>query len=448
MKYHPIIAATCLAALSIQAEIIPIEISPEGTSAATGLSPLNEVPAVAVASAGSGNTVFTGISFDTESKTLSVSLGYGSFAGFTDLTGPATAAHIHGPAGVDGTAPPIFNFIAEMQHLPAPDSSQGGVIIGGAVLDEDQSAALLDGLYYINIHTEQNPAGEIRGQLIAMINHAPQVECPAATEVECDSPDGTAVPLVAKVFDEDGDTLVVTWSVNGTVYQTEEIVAGEDGVTMADVEFVGVYGVGQHSVEVSVNDGTSEPVSCTTSVTVTDTTAPVIDMIGTFPKVLWPPNHKMIPVRVRLHAIDCTEVHSKIVEVTSNEPVNGTGDGNTSPDWEIVGDMKVLLRAERAGPGNGRVYTIIVTSVDASGNSTMSRVRVVVPHDMGSGRTPTSQNYEHRQNDEIPVVRKPDNRSNNVNTQVRRASGVRRPVPKTADEESGDEDEAPKRVRE
>jgi hypothetical protein len=101
--------------------------------------------------------------------------------------------------------------------------------------------------------------------------------------------------------------------------------------------------------------------------------------------------------------------------------------------------MKVLLRAERAGPGNGRVYTIIVKSVDASGNSTMSRVRVVVPHDMGNGRTPTSQTYEHRQDNEIPVVRKPGNKSNNVQTQVRRGPGIWRPVPKTAEVESGEE---------
>ena len=43
----------------------------------------------------------------------------------------------------------------------------------------------------------------------------------------------------------------------------------------------------------------------------------------------------------------------------------------------------LLLRAERAGPGNGRVYTITVDSTDRAGNSTTSSVAVSVPHDQG-----------------------------------------------------------------
>ncbi len=60
------------------------------------------------------------------------------------------------------------------------------------------------------------------------------------------------------------------------------------------------------------------------------------------------------------------------VAVTSNEPVNGTGDGDTSPDWVIVDSHHVQLRAERAGNGNGRVYTINVTCPTANGKTTVS----------------------------------------------------------------------------
>jgi hypothetical protein len=60
------------------------------------------------------------------------------------------------------------------------------------------------------------------------------------------------------------------------------------------------------------------------------------------------------------------------VSVTSNEPVNGTGDGDTSPDWVIVDSHHVQLRAERAGNGNGRVYTINVACPSASGKTTVS----------------------------------------------------------------------------
>jgi hypothetical protein len=70
--------------------------------------------------------------------------------------------------------------------------------------------------------------------------------------------------------------------------------------------------------------------------------------------------------------------------VTSSEPANGTGDGNTSSDWEITGPLTVDLRAERAGTGSGRIYTITVECRDASGNVSTGTVQVTVPHDQGN----------------------------------------------------------------
>ena len=67
--------------------------------------------------------------------------------------------------------------------------------------------------------------------------------------------------------------------------------------------------------------------------------------------------------------------------VTQDEPVNGLGDGDTSPDAIIQGD-KVLLRAERAGNGNGRVYEIQFTANDGQGGICTGSVNVGVPHSM------------------------------------------------------------------
>ena len=69
------------------------------------------------------------------------------------------------------------------------------------------------------------------------------------------------------------------------------------------------------------------------------------------------------------------------LSVSSNEPVNGTGDGNTAPDWQIVNEHLVRLRAERAGNGTGRVYTITITATDSAGESSSADVAVSVPHD-------------------------------------------------------------------
>ena len=64
--------------------------------------------------------------------------------------------------------------------------------------------------------------------------------------------------------------------------------------------------------------------------------------------------------------------------VTSNEPQNGLGDGDTPNDWTFSG-LTVQLRAERAGNGNGRTYTIAVRCTDAAGNATASSTSVSVP---------------------------------------------------------------------
>jgi hypothetical protein len=69
-----------------------------------------------------------------------------------------------------------------------------------------------------------------------------------------------------------------------------------------------------------------------------------------------------------------------ITGVTQDEPVTGLGDGDTAPDAVIQGN-KVLLRAERAGGGNGRVYRVSFTATDSNGASCSGSVTVSVPHD-------------------------------------------------------------------
>jgi hypothetical protein len=69
----------------------------------------------------------------------------------------------------------------------------------------------------------------------------------------------------------------------------------------------------------------------------------------------------------------------QITAVTSNEPQNNPGDGNTPIDWIIAAPQVVLLRAERQQQGNGRIYTIEVTCSDLSGNASTATTTVSVP---------------------------------------------------------------------
>jgi hypothetical protein len=115
-----------------------------------------------------------------------------------------------------------------------------------------------------------------------------------------------------------------------------------------------------------------------------DETPPTITDVSANPSELWPPNHRLVDVTVDYNVTDnCPSPPNCTLSVTSNEPINGTGDGDTSPDWIILDDHHVQLRAERAGNGNGRVYTITITCTDSGGNSSSEQVEVTVPHDRG-----------------------------------------------------------------
>jgi hypothetical protein len=78
-----------------------------------------------------------------------------------------------------------------------------------------------------------------------------------------------------------------------------------------------------------------------------------------------------------------------ITGVTQDEPLNGLGDGDTAPDAQVgSASNTVLLRAERSGAGDGRVYRISYTASDPAGASCSGVVTVGVPHDQGPNGGP------------------------------------------------------------
>jgi hypothetical protein len=96
---------------------------------------------------------------------------------------------------------------------------------------------------------------------------------------------------------------------------------------------------------------------------------------------LWPPNHKYVDVTVNYNVTGGVAPINCELSVTSNEPINGLGDGDTSPDWIIVDAHHVRLRAERSGTGGGRIYRINITCTDVNGAVASCDVTVRVPHD-------------------------------------------------------------------
>lgn len=102
---------------------------------------------------------------------------------------------------------------------------------------------------------------------------------------------------------------------------------------------------------------------------------------------LWPPNHKLRTVTVSgATDADGNTLTYTITGVTQDEPLNGLGDGDTSPDaFPGSSSDQALLRAERSGTGDGRVYALHVTVTDGVGGECTGTATVSVPHDQ-SGR--------------------------------------------------------------
>lgn len=136
-------------------------------------------------------------------------------------------------------------------------------------------------------------------------------------------------------------------------------------------------------LEVTGADACTLKDTASTLVQVVDNTPPSID-VSVSPTSLWAPNHKMEPIVATVQVTDnCPGVSFALTSVTSNEPDNGLGDGDTAGDIQDAAlgtaDTEISLRAERQGNGDGRIYTITYTATDASNNGDQAVAVVVVP---------------------------------------------------------------------
>jgi hypothetical protein len=109
------------------------------------LNGTQEQPAVVTQGRGTAR-----LTLDTDTRKLTWNITY------SNLSGPAMAAHIHGPAQPGQNAGVLINLAPQGMKSP---------LAGSADLTDAQMTDLLAGKYYINVHTDQNKAGEIRGQL-------------------------------------------------------------------------------------------------------------------------------------------------------------------------------------------------------------------------------------------------------------------------------------------
>ena len=385
--------------LSVKATVYPIHNTYSGAQ---------EVPANA--SPGRGTIVGT---YDDVTNTISYTII------FSGLLSPTVAAHFHAPAPPGVNAPVIIGYAG------FPLGVTSGQYSNSHVITDAQETQLFSNLWYSNIHTVMFPGGEIRtqimlgdpsttftfnnrysglqevppnaspgtGTIIGSYNHVTNtisytlifsglLSPTVAAHFHAPAPPGVNAPVIIGYA---GFPLGVT---SGTYSNSHVITAVQETQLFSRLWYSNIhtnlFPGGEIRTQIILSPACMSP---------------VIANLSASPNTLWPPNHKMRDVVVNYTtSSNCPGPIRCSLSVTSNEPVNGTGDGNTSPDWIVIDDHRVQLRAERSGGGDGRIYTITVTCTDPFGNVGTNSTRVIVSHDMGNSITSDASSISEMEN--------------------------------------------------
>jgi hypothetical protein len=227
----------------------------------------------------------------------------------------------------------------------------------------------------------ENEDGSVEVDLTgSIVNQPPRVRTAGPQEVQCTGAGGSPITLDASAStDPDGDDLLFQWFDGPALVDVDNLVGDEARIdTFAPL--------GSTRFQVAVGDESLVTAIGHTDVSVVDTVAPTLD-VELEPTRLWPPNHRFWVVEASVGVEDLCDPEAifLLVSITSNEPEDGRGDGNTEPDVEDAdfgtSDTSFALRAERVGGGAGRTYTVVYQALDSSGNVAEASARVQVPPD-------------------------------------------------------------------
>lgn len=211
---------------------------------------------------------------------------------------------------------------------------------------------------------------------------APVVTAPAPLTLECSAPGG--VPL--------GAPAVQAWLATATALDNCDGALASIGNDAPPLLPSGCPPGQPSVVTVSATDSSGNLGSAKSTLTVQDSAPPLLSCaVGS--STLWPPNHDLRDVGFKAGAHDLCDGKPGVLDfhVTSDEqPATEPGSGGPGfcPDAIIGAGGSILLRAERSGSGNGRVYRIHGSAADSCGNVAVCAVPVNVPHDQGPGGGP------------------------------------------------------------
>ncbi|MFH1778390.1 MAG: PQQ-binding-like beta-propeller repeat protein [Candidatus Omnitrophota bacterium] len=216
--------------------------------------------------------------------------------------------------------------------------------------------------------------------VVTVENSPPVVPFPSSSTYSF----GSTILIDLQLADYDGDNLYLTWSRGGEVFaeNTIQTLPNGDPVTIPPQD-VGLLPIGAHTITLMVSDGTVIT-EHTMIVQVVDVTAPTLHPQANT-SILWPPNHELVEIIIQANAQDDSGQVNLAAVVSSSEPLNKGGDGNTDFDYTAPvvhedGTITFQLRSERSGKGAGRIYNITIFASDISGNVTQAELQIIAPH--------------------------------------------------------------------
>jgi pectin methylesterase-like acyl-CoA thioesterase len=230
---------------------------------------------------------------------------------------------------------------------------------GGAPIDVSQRHPLSRQMTAEEAAFWRNPANVLGGWVPLNVDTAPpSLTLPNDLTLEATGPDGAVATYTASANDQ----------IDGTVPINFSIPSGS------------TFPLGTTTVTVSAQDTAGNIAWDSFTITVRDTSAPIFQSLTASPDTIADPNGKMVPVTLKAEVSDLVDpmLDTRIISVTSNEPVNELFGGDTAPDWEITGPLALNVRAERDNKGTGRIYTITVESRDEAGNVSLKTATVTV----------------------------------------------------------------------
>ncbi len=221
--------------------------------------------------------------------------------------------------------------------------------------------------------------------IVENVNHPPLADAGDTQAVD----EGSAVILDGSLSsDPDADPLSFTWTqLSGPMVALNLT----DPVRPSFIAPQVASGTETLQFQLIVDDGDLESDPSIVAIGVRDVIAPplcglaearIVKPNGSLSRdnVLWPPNHTMHEIAIiGIADPQDLDVTITIDRVTQDEPLNADDDGNTNQDAVVNIDGVLLLRAERSGAGDGRVYRIEFTATNAQGVSCPGVVEVVVP---------------------------------------------------------------------